>query len=73
MDMRFLWLVDRIKQGQFFAEHIAGKWNYADFFTKPLPKKKFQQFVEYLVLNLENTDDDEPKIKTKTITFPKEM
>jgi hypothetical protein len=25
------------------------------------------------VLNLENTDDDEPKIKTKTITFPKEM
>ena len=39
MDMRFFWLVDRIKQGQFFAEHIAGKWNYADFFTKPLPKK----------------------------------
>jgi hypothetical protein len=73
MDMRFFWVVDRIKQGQFVAELIAGKWNCADFFTKPLPRQKFQQFPEYLVSNLENTDEYEPKIKTKTITFPKEM
>jgi hypothetical protein len=72
MDMRFFWIVDRIRQGQFKTLHIAGIWNLADFFTKPLPKQKFYQFLEYLVVNLDN-EDPEVKLKCKTVTFLKEM
>jgi hypothetical protein len=72
MDMRFFWLVDRVEQGQFVVSHVPGIWNIADHFTKPLPKAKFYQFVQYLIVNLDN----EPKQthqKAVTITFPKKM
>jgi hypothetical protein len=72
MDMRFFWIVDRIRQGQFKTLHIPGVWNLADFFTKPLPKNKFYQFLVYLVVNLDN-EDPEVKLKCKTVTFLKEM
>ena len=72
MDMRFFWIVDRIRQGQFKTLHLAGILNLADFFTKPLPKQKFYQFLEYLVVNLDN-EDPEVKLKCKTVTFLKEM
>jgi hypothetical protein len=72
MDMRFFWLVDRIRQGQFTSAHIRGEWNLADFFTKALPKSKFHQFLAYLIVNLDNEDVD-VKLKSKTITFQKEM
>jgi hypothetical protein len=72
MDMRFFWIVDRIRQGQFNTSHIPGIWNVADFFTKALPKQKFYQFVPYLVINLDN-EDPEPKFKCNTVTFLKEM
>jgi hypothetical protein len=47
MDMRFFWLRDRVRQGYFRIKHFAGIWNIVDFFTKPLPKIKFEQFVVY--------------------------
>jgi hypothetical protein len=70
MDMRFFWLVDRIRQKQFKVEHIPGMWNIADHFTKPLPKHKFYQFFEFIAINLDN-EELKPKMKMKTVTFPK--
>jgi hypothetical protein len=52
MDVRFFWLRDRIKKAQFYAKHLAGKWNISDFFTKSLPKEKFDQFTPYLIVEL---------------------
>jgi hypothetical protein len=34
IDMRFYWILDRIKQGQFIIHWRAGKDNLADYFTK---------------------------------------
>ncbi len=72
MDMRFFWIIDRVEQGQFIVSHVPGIWNIADHFTKPLPKDKFDQFTQFLIVNTDN----EPKtdqLKTSTVTFPKEM
>ena len=47
-----------------------GIWNIADFFTKPLPKIKFEQFVVYLVVNLERMKEpNQPP--TQTVTMAK--
>ncbi len=70
MDMRLFWLVDRIRQKQFKVEHIPGMWNIADHFTKPLPKHKVYRFFELIAINLDN-EELEPKMKMKTVTFPK--
>jgi hypothetical protein len=35
--LRFHWIQDRVKQGQFTVIHVPGATNLADFFTKPLP------------------------------------
>jgi hypothetical protein len=64
MDVRFFWLRDRIKKGQFAVKHLAGRWNIADFFTKSLPREKFSQFAPYVVINL----DKEPPSKKRKIT-----
>jgi hypothetical protein len=72
MDMRFFWLVDRVAQQQFVVSHIAGIWNIADHFTKPLPKSKFYQFLPYIIVNMDN-ETPEPKQRSVTVTFPKEM
>jgi hypothetical protein len=72
MDMRFFWIIDRVKQKQFSVTHIPGVWNIADFFTKALPKSKFYQFFAYLAVNLDD-EDVEVKLKSKTIRFQKEM
>ena len=58
MDMRFFWIADRVKQGQFTSYHIPGAWNVADFFTKPLPKQKFYQFYPYLAINMDTDNDN---------------
>jgi hypothetical protein len=72
MDMRFFWIVDRIKQKQFIVEHIPGigMWNLADHFTKPLPKHKSYQFFEFIAINLDN-EIPVPKLQVKTVTFLK--
>jgi hypothetical protein len=70
MDVRFFWLRDRIQKGQFAVKHLAGKWNISDFFTKSLPREKFEQFYAWIVVNL----DMEPattKQKRTTITMAK--
>jgi hypothetical protein len=70
VDMRFFWLIDRVKQGQFVVQHIAGCWNIADHFTKALPKQKFLQFLHFLVVNMD-TEPNETALKSKTVKFPK--
>jgi hypothetical protein len=70
MDMRFFWIVDRIKQKQFQVAHIPGMWNLSDHFTKPLPKQKFYQFLKFIAINLDS-EKPLPKLNIKTITFPK--
>ena len=53
IDMRFYWLRDRVRQGQFKVTHIAGQWNIADHFTKQLPRAKLEQFLNYLIVNMD--------------------
>jgi hypothetical protein len=71
MDVRFFWLRDRIKKGQFAVRHLARKWNISNFFTNSLPKDRFKQFYYYIVVNL----DREPCVSqrtTKTETLTKQ-
>jgi hypothetical protein len=54
IDVRFYWLRDRVKQGQFYVFWDAGKNNIADYFTKHHPPayhkrmRPIQTFVESL-------------------------
>ncbi len=57
MDVRFFWLRDRVKKAQFYMKHLKGKYNIADFFTKPLPKEKFEQFTPYIIVQAEKKHD----------------
>ena len=50
IDMRFHWIRDRVRQGQFTVEWVAGEDNLADFFTKALPVRRHQQLMKYLVV-----------------------
>jgi hypothetical protein len=68
MDVRFFWLRDRIKKAQFVVRHLAGRWNISDFFTKPLPREKFEQFTPYIIVPV---DTDVHKLKTRTVVLPK--
>jgi hypothetical protein len=72
MDMRFFWIIDRVRQGQFVVKHLSGRWNIADHFTKPLPRAKFLQFLQYLAVNMDN-EPTATKCKIKTITIPKRL
>jgi hypothetical protein len=68
MDVRFFWLRDRIKKLQFFIRHIKGRWNISGFFTKPLPKNKFEQFSPYIVTKIDpNMEQTRPKRNTITM------
>jgi hypothetical protein len=49
IDMRFHWVRDRIKQGQFKVHWIKGADNLADFFTKALPAHVHQTMMHRLV------------------------
>jgi len=49
IDMRFHWIRDRVRQGQFTVQWIAGEENLADFFTKALPVRRHQQLMKYFV------------------------
>ncbi len=55
------------------VEHIPGQQNVADFFTKALPKSKYDQFHRYLVVNRDCMEDKRPKKKIKTITMDKTL
>jgi hypothetical protein len=49
IDMRFHWVRDRIKQGQFTVKWQKGADNLADFFTKALPAYVHQEMMSKLV------------------------
>jgi hypothetical protein len=49
IDMRFHWIRDRVRQGQFSVVWAPGEENLADFFTKALPVSRHQQLMKYLV------------------------
>jgi hypothetical protein len=71
MDVRFFWLRDRIKKGQFAVRHLAGRWNIADFFTKALPKGKFEQFYRFLVVKHLDIEPPLRRLKSRTIIMAK--
>jgi len=52
IDMRFHWIRDCIRQGQFTVSWVAGAGNLADFFTKALPVKRHQELLKLLVHTL---------------------
>lgn len=49
IDMRFHWIRDRIRQGQYTVTWRKGADNLADFFTKPLPVHLHQKLMPLLV------------------------
>ena len=51
MDMRFFWVRDRIKQGQFRIFWEKGASNFADYFTKHHPPAHHKQMRGTYVLN----------------------
>ena len=57
IDMRFHWLKDRVKQGQFQIFHIPGLQNAADFLTKSLPVARHRLLAPFLAFDLEDSVD----------------
>jgi hypothetical protein len=53
INMRFHWIRDRVKDGHFYIEWIAGGENIADFFTKNLPLAIYKKFKNRLVISEE--------------------
>ena len=43
IDMRFYWVRDRVRQGQFIIHWKRGRDNYADYYTKHFPASHHQQ------------------------------
>jgi hypothetical protein len=70
MDVRFFWLRDRVNKAQFYMQHLKGKWNIPDFFTKPLPKEKFDQFTPYIIVQAEIKRDKKVR---RTIVLTKRV
>jgi hypothetical protein len=71
MDVRFFWIRDRIKRGQFCVQQLAVKFNISDFFTKSLPRDKFNQFYAYIAINLDKETPVRHKLQ-KTETMAKQ-
>jgi hypothetical protein len=57
--MRFHWLKDRIKQGQFQIFHITGlqNQNAADFLTKSLPVARHRLLAPFFAFDPEDSVD----------------
>jgi histone deacetylase 1/2 len=55
IDMRFHWIRDRVRQGQFEIIWGPGSENLADFFTKNLAAKQFQQMRLFFVKDINPT------------------
>ena len=48
IDMRFHWVRDRVRQGQFVIAYIKSADNVADYFTKNLDPLKHKFFMQFL-------------------------
>ena len=51
IDMRFHWVRDRVRQGQFTISYIKSTDNVADYFTKNLDPIKHKFFMQFLAPN----------------------
>ena len=49
MDMRFLWVADRVRQGQIHVRWSAGQGNLADYVTKIHPHKHHRDMRKFFV------------------------
>ena len=49
MDMRFLWVADRVRQGQIKVTWSSGDGNIADYFTKIHPHKHHKEWRKIFV------------------------
>ena len=49
IDMRFHWIRDRIRQGQFIISYIKTELNMADYFTKNLEPTRHKFFIPFIV------------------------
>ena len=49
MDMRFLWVADRVRQGQIRVTWSKGEGNLADFVTKIHPHKHHREMRKFFV------------------------
>ncbi len=58
IDMKFHWLRDRVRQGQFVIRYVPGLQNIADFFTKTLPVARHELLAPYVALDDSETLDD---------------
>jgi hypothetical protein len=54
IDMRWLWVRDRILQGHFRAAFVSGVSNHADFFTKALPVARHKLLAPFSAVDPED-------------------
>ncbi len=47
--MRFHWIRDHIRQGQFIISYIKTEFNMADYFTKNLEPTRHKFFIPFIV------------------------
>ena len=69
LDMRFHWLQDRVRQGQFRIVFVPGLQNLADFFTKALPVSRHQSLAPFIAFDDGDNDDDNFQVKLKLSTL----
>jgi hypothetical protein len=48
IDIRFKWIIDRVKKQAFRLQHVGTEFQVADGFTKGLSKDKHREFVRQL-------------------------
>jgi hypothetical protein len=48
IDIRFKWIIDRVKKQEFAIQHVGTEFQVADGFTKGLLKEKHRAFVHQL-------------------------
>ena len=64
VDMRYHWLRDRVRQGQFRVQWVAKERNIADFFTKALPTDAHEHWAKKLVRSIPS-----PKRLARTVAW----
>jgi hypothetical protein len=65
IDMRFHWLQDRVRQGQFVIRYVPGLQNITDFFTKALPVARHKLLTPYVALDDSESLDDRLQAELK--------
>ena len=69
--MRFHWLQDHVRQGQFRIVFVPGLQNLTDFFTKALPVSRDQSLAPFIAFDDGDNDDEnfQAKLKLSTLLF----